>query len=387
MNTRLSIGLLMALAFALTTGCGGSKGGGGAGGAPGVGGDTTAQGGTTASGGAPDSGGITGTGGKPGSGGTTAPASGGRTGTSGGTPGSGGRPGSGGTTTTTTTPIGDAGPAVPGAGCGGPLPAACNNTTTGSCKLDVSGKTREYFVVLPTGYDNSTPAPVVFAFHGLGGTASQLLPTGSGYGGGYALYGVQPGLPNAVFVVPQGLDNGSDAGNQYGWPNSGGQDIAFVKAMLTWLETNLCVDKARYFSTGMSYGGMMSETIGCQLPDVFRAIGSQAGSLYSTRNCVAKPIAAWITHGTADTTVQISGDETARDMFIAHNGCDTTTTGTISLVDTKRIADAATTDVTCTVYDQCTAGNYPVIWCPVNGEGHDIPSFAGAEIAKFFKQF
>jgi hypothetical protein len=43
--------------------------------------------------------------------------------------------------------------------------------------------------------------------------------------------------------------------------------------------------------------------------------------------------------------------------------------------------------VTCTVYDACTAGNYPVVWCPVVGEGHAIPSFAAAEIAKFFIQF
>jgi poly(3-hydroxybutyrate) depolymerase len=275
---------------------------------------------------------------------------------------------------------------VSSTGCGASLPAACNTTTTGPCTLDVNGKTRQYFVVLPSGYDNSKPSPVVFAFHGKGGTASSLLPNGS-FGGGYALYGVQPGLPNAVFVVPQGLDSGSEAGTDYGWPNSGGQDINFVKAMLTWLETNLCVDKARYFSTGMSYGGIMSETIACQIPDLFRAIGSQAGSLFSTRSCVALPIAAWITHGDADTVVQISGDITARDMIIQHNGCDTTNTGTIDLVDTKRILDAATTDVTCTVYDQCTAGNYPVIWCPVPGEGHDIPSFAGTEIAKFFARF
>jgi len=359
---------------------GGAPGtGGGSGGAPGSGG--------AGSGGAPGSGGA-GSGGAPGSGGAGsggAPGSGGAG--SGGAPGSGGVSGSGGATSTGGS-ITDAGPAVSTPGCGATLPAACNNTTTGPCTLDVNGVTREYFVVLPTGYDNSQPSPVVFAFHGRGGTASSLLPTGSPFGGGYALYGVQPGLPNAVFVVPQGLDSGSDSGTDYGWPNTGGQDINFVKATLTWLETNLCVDKARYFSTGMSYGGMMSETIACQIPDLFRAIGSQAGSLFGgTRNCVAKPIAAWITHGDADTTVPISGDITARDMIIANNGCDTTNTHTIDLVDTARIGDAATTDVTCTVYDQCTSGNYPVIWCPVPGEGHAIPSFAGTEIAKFFAQF
>jgi poly(3-hydroxybutyrate) depolymerase len=158
--------------------------------------------------------------------------------------------------------------------------------------------------------------------------------------------------------------------------------------MITWLEANLCTDKTRYFSEGMSYGGIMSETIACQMPDVFRAIGSIAGSLFGgSRSCTGKPIAAWITHGEADTTVAISGDQTARDMLIANNGCSTTSTSTVDLVDTARIGDAATTNVTCTVYDQCSKGNYPVVWCPVPGEGHAIPSFAAAEIAKFFKQF
>ena len=382
MKTRQGFGLVATLlSFAVPMACSSSKGTGeGTGGAMSSGGASTpsSSGGATASGGSPATGGVTSSGGA--GGGATTSASGGRIG-SGGRTGSGGAPGAGGAIT-------DAGPAVSSPGCGASLPAACNNTTTGPCTLDVNGKTRQYFVVLPTGYDNSKPAPIVFTWHGRGGTASSLLPTGSPYGGGYALYGVQPGLPSAIYVVPQGLDSGSDAGNDYGWPNTGGQDINFVKAMIAWLETNFCVDKSRYFSAGMSYGGMMSETIACQMPDVFRAIGSMSGSMFgSTRSCVAKPIAAWMTHGDADTTVAISGEITARDMIIANNGCDTTNTQTIELVDTARIGDAATTNVTCTVYNQCTSGNYPVIWCPVSGEGHAIPSFAGAEIAKFFVQF
>ena len=358
----LTVSLMLAGSLSCSSSDGGGKG----------------SGGIAASGGAADSGGVVSSGGNPTSGGAVG--SGGKSGV-GGAVGSGGGSGSGGAIT-------DAGQPVSTSGCGQALPAACNNTTTGPCTLDVNGKTRQYFVVLPTGYDNATPAPVVFTYHGRGGTASSLLPTGSPYGGGYALYGVQSGLPNAIYVVPQGLDSGSDAGTDYGWPNTGGQDINFVKAMITWLETNLCVDKSRYFSDGMSYGGMMSETIACQMPDVFRAIGSMSGSLFgSTRSCVAKPIAAWITHGDADTTVAISGDQTARDLIVTNNGCNTTNTSTVDLVDSARVGDASSTDVTCTVYDQCTSGNYPVVWCPVVGEGHAIPSFAGAEIAKFFKQF
>jgi len=45
------------------------------------------------------------------------------------------------------------------------------------------------------------------------------------------------------------------------------------------MESSFCVDTTRIFSTGMSYGGMMSDTVACQLPDVFRAIGVMSGSL------------------------------------------------------------------------------------------------------------
>jgi poly(3-hydroxybutyrate) depolymerase len=88
-----------------------------------------------------------------------------------------------------------------------------------------------------------------------------------------------------------------------------------------------------------------------------------------------------LTHGDADTVLAISGSITARDLLIANNGCDTASTRETT------VTDRTYGTVTCTVYDQCTAGNYPVVWCPVAGEGHAIPSFAAAEIAKFFAQY
>jgi hypothetical protein len=76
--------------------------------------------------------------------------------------------------------------------------------------------------------------------------------------------------------------------------------------------------------------------------------------------------------------VPIAGDQNARDHFIKINGCDTTNTQTVAM------SDGITT---CTKYSVCSSGPYPVVWCPVPGEGHTIPSWAGAEIAKFFLQF
>jgi polyhydroxybutyrate depolymerase len=306
-----------------------------------------------------------------------AAATGGST-SAGGTSSTGGTKAAGGTTSTggTANASTSTGGVVTSPGCGNSsLPAACNTTTTGPCTITVNGLSRQYFVVLPTNYDANTPYPVVYAWHYRGGTAAGLL---SGYPG--AFYGVKTGFPNAIYVAGQGLDSGTgDSGTDYGWPNTNGQDVNFAKALVTWVNGNFCVDESRLFATGMSYGGMMSNTLGCQMPDVFRAIGVMSGALFTGygQTCVNHPIAAWFTHGDADTTVAISGDITARDQFIKDNGCDTTNTQSVVL----------DTNTTCTIYNSCTAGNYPVVWCPVVGEGHTIPSWAGAEIAKFFLQF
>jgi len=86
--------------------------------------------------------------------------------------------------------------------------------------------------------------------------------------------------------------------------------------------------------------------------------------------------------------VSIAAGWMARNLFIAHNGCSATNTTTVTLTDSSAVTDAGTPVTTvCTVYNECTAGNYPVVFCPVPGEGHTIPSWAGSEIAKFFLQF
>ncbi len=330
-------------------------------------GGTNATGGVVATGGSKASGGSSATGGSKAGGGSSA---------TGGSKAGGGSSATGGNT--------NAGGAAGSTGCGNTtLPAACNTTTTGPCTLTVSGVQREYYVVLPSNYNASTAYPVVFAWHGLGGTAQSLL--GSTYYAGF--YGVKTTFPNAIYVTAQGLDTGTDdSGTQYGWANTGDRDVNFTKAMLAWLESNYCVDQNRLFSTGMSYGGMMSDTLGCEMSDVFRALGVMSGSLgfcngttcYTPTCPTSHPIAAWFTHGDADNTVPITGDQNARDHFIKNNGCDTTNTQTVAM------SDGITT---CTIYNVCTAGNYPVVWCPVPGEGHTIPTWAGSEIAKFFLQF
>jgi poly(3-hydroxybutyrate) depolymerase len=238
---------------------------------------------------------------------------------------------------------------------------------------DRAGNTvaRQFYFALPASYVPSHAYPLVFAFHYLGGQASTIA--GTGFTGHY--YGIQPLLPNAIYVAPQGLSGpATDAGpGQTGFPNTNGQDIAFTRAMVTWFESNFCVDQSRLFSTGFSYGAMMSHTIACEMPDVFRAVGIMSGILTEPASrCLNRGIAAWITHGESDATLPYANGVSAKDRVVSLNHCASTT--------------HAVSPSPCVQYDGCDAAD-PVIWCSVPGEGHAIPTFGAGAIASFLGQF
>ena len=243
-------------------------------------------------------------------------------------------------------------------------PAPCS--TSGSpCSIDVTTNgtvtSRQYYVKLPSNYDPSKVYPVVFEFHMLGGSAEMIFSDN--------MYNVRPNFANAIYVIPQGLA-GSD-GNR-GWPNTNNQDIDFTKAMVSTVESDYCVDQSRIFSMGFSYGGMMSITIGCLMPDVFRAIGVESG-FSIVYNCnPSHEIAVWQTQGDQDTTVTPTNAEAARDTFVKLNHCSSTT--------------QAVNPSPCVAYDNCDTG-YPVTWCLIAGEGHAMWNQSGPAIATFFQQF
>jgi len=345
-----------------------SKGSGGAS-SPGAGG-ASARGGAAEDGGV---GGNTALGGQLSSGGTTTStlAMGGAVGrdagrdapVAAGGKGSGGVSGAGGAGIDGASAAGGGGGAS--AGCGSAnTTSACGKSGT-KCSLDINGTPRTYYVQLPTNYTSSKQYPVVFQFHPMGGSAEQSL----------TMYRISAGLPDAIYVTPQGLVSaspGSDAGSA-GWPNTSGQDIAFTKAMLADVQGKYCVDNARIFSVGFSYGGMMSFAVGCEMSDVFRAIAPMSGALYSDFNCkgTGHAVAMWGSHGLSDTVVPIDDGRAALAKILQQNHCGTQTTP----IDPSP----------CVSYQGCDPG-YPVTWCEWDGP-HGIPSFGSSAIAAFFKQF
>jgi poly(3-hydroxybutyrate) depolymerase len=236
--------------------------------------------------------------------------------------------------------------------------AGCGSTTdvaSGRFTIDVAGSPRDYILALPDGYDATRPYPLVFTWHPGGGTAQQ---TANNYYGLRALAD-----DSAIFISPEGIDNG--------WANTGGRDVAFLDAMLDRFQGELCIDRTRIFSTGFSYGGMMSFAIACGRADVFRAIAPMSGALYSGCEDGDAPIAMLAFHGTTDTVVPIANGVRARDEIAERNGC-------------QPAADAVESDG-CLTFQGCSEG-HPATWCEFNG-GHTPAPQSAARIWDFFSSF
>lgn len=243
-----------------------------------------------------------------------------------------------------------AGAPVPSAGCGSTAPVQSGRFT-----IDVGGVARQYILELPENYDPSRAYRLIFGWHWLGGNAQQVAD---------GFYGLeQRAEGSAIFVSAEGIDAG--------WANTGGRDLAFLDAMLERFESELCVDESRIFSTGWSYGGMMSLAVGCARGDVFRAIAPMSGALYSGCENGDAPVAFFGYHGTNDDVVPYGNGVTARNVFVQRNGC-------------QPEAEAVEVDG-CLQFQGCTEGA-PVTWCEFNG-GHTPGPGSEQALWDFFSQF
>ena len=245
-------------------------------------------------------------------------------------------------------------------GCGKP-PDVSGSTPQ---KIMAAGVARDYILSLPADYDPNTQYPLVFAWHGRGGSSglAQLY------------FKVEEAAQGqAIFVYPDGLPLAEMQG-QTGWdldPNN--EDFALFDALLEEVQARLCVDPGRVFSTGHSFGGYMSNQIGCFRGDVVRAIGLVAGGGPYGGGCGGQ-VATWLAHGEDDMVVPFSEGESSRDHWTAANHCAATA---------EPVEPAP-----CSRFTGCDDG-LPVVWC-AHAEpalsGHGWPAWAGPAIWGFFAQ-
>ncbi|WP_086564746.1 RICIN domain-containing protein [Streptomyces africanus] len=254
--------------------------------------------------------------------------------------------------------------------------------TSGTRTIQSGGQTRSYILRVPAGYDSNRPYRLLFGFHWRGGTANDVDSGGTdGYNWSY--YGLRRLADNAnnstIFVAPQGNGNG--------WANPGGQDVAFVDAMVNQIEAGLCVDTTQLFAAGFSYGGGMSYALACSRATVFRAVAVYSGANLSGCNGGTQPIAYMGLHGIGDNVLPISLGRELRDTFVRNNGC--------TRQNPPEPGNGSRTHII-TTYSGCRSG-YPVVWAAFDG-GHDPGPVEGstgsgwrtwtsAAVWQFFTQF
>ncbi len=258
-------------------------------------------------------------------------------------------------------------------GCG--KPAVLHN---GEITIE-SGGTRSYILQVPETYDSNHPYRLVLAYHWRGGSANAVASgIGSTENPFYGLW--YEANSSTIFVAPTGLGSG----NNTGWPNVGGQDVAFTDAILEQVEAGLCIDTTRVFAVGFSYGASMSYALACARPDVFRGVALFSGGDMSGCDGGSEPIAFYASHGIADGTVDISWGRSVRDHFVRVNG----------VTPQEPIEPTVGSGAhVCTVYGGGSS-RYPVEWCAFDGDHTPNPhdngegtSWAPAEVWAFISQF
>jgi polyhydroxybutyrate depolymerase len=230
--------------------------------------------------------------------------------------------------------------------------------------MDVEGTERKYVLDVPTDYDPTHPYRLFFVWHPLGGSANQVVQ------GGYDRLKSQAD-GTGIFVAPDGLVGMAAGIDGQGWYNTNGGDMLFLKQMLAHFRENLCIDNTRIFSSGFSFGGMMSYAVGYEFGDDFRAIAPQSGNLQATRHkdTTTGPLPIMAFHGDADDFVDTSGGFSALQDYAERNHCGT---------ETMPVEPSP-----CVEYQGC---DVPTTWCEFSG-GHAPWSSAPAAIWNFFSQF
>jgi polyhydroxybutyrate depolymerase len=163
-----------------------------------------------------------------------------------------------------------------------------------------------------------TPAPVIFAFHGHGGSARQAA----------ASFHLHKDWPDALVVYMQGLPTPSaltdPEGKRNGWQNREGQqadrDLHFFDAVLDTLKSEYRIDETRIYATGHSNGGGFAYLLWRARPDPFAAFAPSAAGGARLGPLAPKP--AMHIAGRNDELVPFSLQQSNIDAVKRANACD-----------------------------------------------------------------
>jgi poly(3-hydroxybutyrate) depolymerase len=246
---------------------------------------------------------------------------------------------------------------------------------------DGLGKTRSYLVQVPSDYNPSKAYALTFVFHGGGQGAWQANAWG--------LQNAAGALESGIFVFPNGIPYQNYG---IGWDDtSKGYDIPFFDNMLKHMESAYCVDSARVFAAGFSWGGDFVTALACNRGSVLRAaaINSASDEFNDRTNYLTYqnlPCAS-TSHPSIRFEHAIGGDgdypapdfATTSKLLQSFSACSATcSTQTTSV-------PSSTSVMACVTYNGCGP---KLIECSFNASiGHALPPNWAADTWAFFQSF
>ena len=231
---------------------------------------------------------------------------------------------------------------------------------------DVGGVKREAIVYSPS-KKSAGKVPLVFDFHGHGGTARYAART----------HHIHEAWPEAVVVYMQGLNTPGKLtdpeGKKSGWQSGPGdqkdRDLLFFDAVLASMKKDHAIDERRIYATGHSNGGGFTYLLWAKRGDAFAAfapVAAAAGPYF----VAAKPRPRPLFHAASekDPLVTFAMQRRTLDRVKKLDGCDD---------KSEEWAKG------CLRYASKT-GTPVVIY--LHDGGHRYPTAAPALIVRFFKE-
>jgi polyhydroxybutyrate depolymerase len=199
--------------------------------------------------------------------------------------------------------------------------------------LASGGLQRSALVHVPPGLAAGGAVPLLLALHGAYGNGPFMQS--------YSGFSKLADRDDFIVVYP------SAAGRFWNISEAAGQpdDVTFIAALITDLESGLCIDRKRVFATGVSNGGGMVALLGCVMSATFAGVATVAGEYDTLPPCrPSRPVSLLEIHGTADRIAPYfgrRGHSTAAGLpplvtaWAGRDGCSNTPAG-------KRIASRTT---------------------------------------------
>jgi polyhydroxybutyrate depolymerase len=259
--------------------------------------------------------------------------------------------------------------------------------------FDWDGLQRTYGLYVPAGALG--PAPLVFLFHGGGGSARKTWA--QEHGRSWRALADEHGF---VLVLPEARPDPDDS-DAHHWNDcradvesatvlSTEDDVGFIVGLMDVTSEAMSIGQDRVYATGASNGGMMTYRLAIEAGDRFAAVAAVIANLPDPSECETSslPIPMLIMNGTDDPLIPFEGGCVAGDrcergrvlstaetiaFWVDVNGASTEPT--VEKLPNRSWFDGSRVTVF-TYVDEIKGAD--VVYYHIQGGGHTVPGFESA---------